>query len=187
MKSLGTPKRQKSKQHRGFLQQPVIESATDFPPVGTFCSNSRPFLNVCCHHCKNIMFGTPRAGACATHIDVATLRSFSLAALLRNACHAQTMRLLRREVRLGPSALVSDTILLEALPGQIPRQGRRAKKVGAPLAGFLARGVISIRSRASIALSVAAGVDTARGGGELVEIHSGIRARKISTRSAIAA
>ena len=94
------------------------------------------------------MFGGPRAGACATHIDVAVLRRLSLAALLRNACHAQTMRPLWREVRPRPTALVSDAILLEALPGQIPRQGRRAKKAGAPLAGFLARGVISIRSRA---------------------------------------
>jgi hypothetical protein len=76
------------------------------------------------------------------------LRRLSLAALLRNACHAQTMRLLWREVRPGPPALVSDAILLEALPGEIPCQGRRAKKAGAPLAGFPARGVISIRSRA---------------------------------------
>jgi hypothetical protein len=94
------------------------------------------------------MSGRPRAGACTTHIDIAVLRRLSLAALLRNACHVQTMRLLWREVRPGPPALVSDAILLEALPGEIPCQGRRAKKAGAPLAGFPARGVISIRSRA---------------------------------------
>jgi hypothetical protein len=78
---------------------------------------------------------------------------YAQVALTRSVRDAYTMRILRRQIRTRSPAMVSNAVLLKALPREISYQAHKGQRPSASVVGFLKSRMMKIRCPNPLAYS----------------------------------
>ena len=96
---------------------------------------SQTFLNVCYDTLRKYnLHGAPWRPTLSNRLEAAP---YAQVALTRSVRDAYTMRILRRQIRTRSPAMVSNAVLLKALPREISYQAHNAQRPSASVVGFL--------------------------------------------------
>ena len=114
---------------------PTHGRPTQTVAAATTAASPRPFLNVCYDTLRKYnLHGASWRPSLSNRLEAAP---HAQVALTRSVRDAYTMRILRRQIRTRSPAMVSNAVLLKALPREISYQAHRAQRPSASVVGFL--------------------------------------------------
>src|ERR1700730_7183584 len=114
---------------------PTHGRPTQTVAAATTAASPRPFSTFVMIHCENIIcMGPPWRPTLSNRLEAAP---YAQVALTRSFRDAYTMRILRRQIRTRSPAMVSNAVLLKALPREISYQAHKGQRPSASVVGFL--------------------------------------------------